>query len=92
VFFPVSAAAFVAGAVYGVWNVWAHGKIPMGAGLLRGGRGLGGLGRGLGGGAQAQSQGEADGHHAHRHWTSGHPKRSPSRRWFSMHVTTHPPT
>jgi glycosyltransferase involved in cell wall biosynthesis len=34
VFFPLSAAAFVLGAVYGVWNVYAHGKIPMGAGML----------------------------------------------------------
>jgi glycosyltransferase involved in cell wall biosynthesis len=34
VFFPLSAAAFVLGAAYGAWNVYAHGKIPMGAGLL----------------------------------------------------------
>jgi glycosyltransferase involved in cell wall biosynthesis len=34
VFFPLSALAFALGAAYGVWNVWAHGKIPMGAGLL----------------------------------------------------------
>ena len=34
VFFPLSALSFVLGAVYGVWNVYAHGKIPMGAGLL----------------------------------------------------------
>jgi glycosyltransferase involved in cell wall biosynthesis len=34
VFFPLSAAAFLLGAVYGVWNVHAYGKIPMGAGLL----------------------------------------------------------
>ena len=34
VFFPLSAAAFLLGAVYGAWNVHAYGKIPMGAGLL----------------------------------------------------------
>jgi glycosyltransferase involved in cell wall biosynthesis len=34
VFFPVSAAAFVLGTVYGVWNVVRHGKIPMGSALL----------------------------------------------------------
>jgi glycosyltransferase involved in cell wall biosynthesis len=34
VFFPVSAAAFVLGSVYGGWNVWAHGKIPNLAALL----------------------------------------------------------
>jgi glycosyltransferase involved in cell wall biosynthesis len=34
VFFPISAAALVSGAAYGLWNVWKHDKIPMGAGLL----------------------------------------------------------
>jgi glycosyltransferase involved in cell wall biosynthesis len=34
VFFPLSAAAFLLGALYGVWNVQAYGKIPMGAALL----------------------------------------------------------
>ncbi len=34
VFFPISLTAFVLGAAYGAWNVAAHGKIPMGAGLL----------------------------------------------------------
>jgi len=34
VFFPLSAAAFLLGALYGVWNVHAYGKIPMGAALL----------------------------------------------------------
>jgi glycosyltransferase involved in cell wall biosynthesis len=34
VFFPVSASAFVLGIAYGLWNVLAHGKIPMGAALL----------------------------------------------------------
>jgi glycosyltransferase involved in cell wall biosynthesis len=34
IFFPLSAAAFLLGALYGVWNVQAHGKIPMGAALL----------------------------------------------------------
>ena len=34
VFFPLSAAAFLLGAAYGLWNVHAYGKIPMGAGLL----------------------------------------------------------
>jgi glycosyltransferase involved in cell wall biosynthesis len=34
VFFPISAAAFVLGAAYGAWNVFVHGKIPMGAALL----------------------------------------------------------
>jgi glycosyltransferase involved in cell wall biosynthesis len=34
VFFPLSAAAFVLGTAYGIWNVQLHGKIPMGAGLL----------------------------------------------------------
>jgi glycosyltransferase involved in cell wall biosynthesis len=34
VFFPVSAAAFVLGVAYGVWNVATHGKIPMGSALL----------------------------------------------------------
>jgi len=34
VFFPLSAAAFLLGTGYGVWNVVAKGKIPMGAALL----------------------------------------------------------
>jgi len=34
IFFPVSAASFLLGAAYGLWNVAAHGKIPMGAALL----------------------------------------------------------
>jgi glycosyltransferase involved in cell wall biosynthesis len=34
IFFPLSAAAFLLGAAYGVWNVQAYGKIPMGAALL----------------------------------------------------------
>ncbi|MFI5183204.1 MAG: glycosyltransferase family 2 protein [Vicinamibacteria bacterium] len=34
IFFPVSAAAFLLGATYGVWNVVDRGKIPMGAALL----------------------------------------------------------
>jgi glycosyltransferase involved in cell wall biosynthesis len=34
VFFPVSAASLLMGILYGAWNVWQHGKIPMGAGLL----------------------------------------------------------
>jgi len=34
VFFPVSALSLLLGAAYGLWNVAAHGKIPMGAGLL----------------------------------------------------------
>jgi glycosyltransferase involved in cell wall biosynthesis len=34
VFFPLSALSLLAGLVYGAWNVWQHGKIPMGAGLL----------------------------------------------------------
>ena len=34
VFFPVSAASFVLGAAYGLWNVERHGKIPMGSALL----------------------------------------------------------
>ena len=34
VFFPLSAAAFLLGLAYGVWNVLAHGKIPMGSALL----------------------------------------------------------
>jgi glycosyltransferase involved in cell wall biosynthesis len=34
VFFPISSAAFLLGAAYGVWNVIRFGKIPMGAALL----------------------------------------------------------
>ena len=34
VFFPIAALSFLLGSVYGAWNVWWHGKIPMGAGLL----------------------------------------------------------
>ena len=34
VFFPISALSFVLGVAYGIWNVYAHGKIPMGSALL----------------------------------------------------------
>ena len=34
IFFPISAASFLLGTAYGVWNVATHGKIPMGAALL----------------------------------------------------------
>jgi glycosyltransferase involved in cell wall biosynthesis len=34
VFFPISAVSFVLGAAYGLWNVYVHGKIPMGSALL----------------------------------------------------------
>lgn len=34
VFFPISAASFLLGVGYGVWNVVEHGKIPMGSALL----------------------------------------------------------
>lgn len=34
VFFPISATAFLLGLAYGIWNVAAHGKIPMGSALL----------------------------------------------------------
>jgi glycosyltransferase involved in cell wall biosynthesis len=34
VFFPLSAAALLAGTAYGAWNVIEHGKIPMGSALL----------------------------------------------------------
>jgi glycosyltransferase involved in cell wall biosynthesis len=34
VFFPLSAGAFVLGTAYGIWNVIARGKIPMGSALL----------------------------------------------------------
>jgi glycosyltransferase involved in cell wall biosynthesis len=34
VFFPLSAASFLMGVAYGIWNVSQYGKIPMGAGLL----------------------------------------------------------
>lgn len=34
VFFPIAAASFLLGAAYGLWNVVAHGKIPMGSALL----------------------------------------------------------
>jgi glycosyltransferase involved in cell wall biosynthesis len=34
VFFPISAASLLLGIAYGVWNVWAFGKIPMGSALL----------------------------------------------------------
>lgn len=34
VFAPVSAASFLAGTAYGLWNVISFGKIPMGAALL----------------------------------------------------------
>jgi glycosyltransferase involved in cell wall biosynthesis len=33
VFFPVSLLSLVVGVGYGAWNVWARGKIPMGASL-----------------------------------------------------------
>jgi hypothetical protein len=34
VFLPISAAALAVGLAYGLWNVLAYGKIPMGAALL----------------------------------------------------------
>jgi glycosyltransferase involved in cell wall biosynthesis len=34
VFFPISAVSFLLGLLYGVWNVYVHGKIPMGSALL----------------------------------------------------------
>ena len=34
VFFPIALTSFLTGAAYGLWNVWRHDKIPMGAGLL----------------------------------------------------------
>jgi glycosyltransferase involved in cell wall biosynthesis len=34
IFFPLSAASFLLGSAYGLWNVVVHGKIPMGAALL----------------------------------------------------------
>jgi glycosyltransferase involved in cell wall biosynthesis len=34
VFFPISAASFLLGLLYGVWNVAVHGNIPMGSALL----------------------------------------------------------
>jgi glycosyltransferase involved in cell wall biosynthesis len=34
IFFPIAAASLAVGCAYGVWNVLAHGKIPMGAALL----------------------------------------------------------
>jgi glycosyltransferase involved in cell wall biosynthesis len=34
VFFPISAASFLIGLLYGIWNVAVHGKIPMGSALL----------------------------------------------------------
>lgn len=34
VFFPLSAASFLTGSLYGMWNVYSFGKIPMGAALL----------------------------------------------------------
>jgi len=34
IFFPMSAAALLLGLAYGLWNVHAYGKIPMGAALL----------------------------------------------------------
>jgi glycosyltransferase involved in cell wall biosynthesis len=34
IFFPLSAAALLMGLAYGLWNVHAYGKIPMGAALL----------------------------------------------------------
>ena len=34
IFVPISAASFATGAAYGVWNAFAHGRIPNGAVLL----------------------------------------------------------
>jgi glycosyltransferase involved in cell wall biosynthesis len=34
IFFPVSAASFLLGSAYAVWNITTDGKIPMGAALL----------------------------------------------------------
>src|SRR6185436_14957721 len=34
VFFPISLVSLLLGLAYGAWNVWAHGKIPMGSALL----------------------------------------------------------
>ncbi|HEY3119559.1 MAG TPA: glycosyltransferase family 2 protein [Vicinamibacteria bacterium] len=34
IFFPISAASLAVGLAYGLWNVYAYGKIPMGAALL----------------------------------------------------------
>ena len=34
VFFPISAVSFLLGLLYGIWNVYFHGKIPMGSALL----------------------------------------------------------
>jgi len=34
VFFPIAAVSFLLGLGYGIWNLWAHGKIPMGSALL----------------------------------------------------------
>jgi glycosyltransferase involved in cell wall biosynthesis len=34
VFFPIAAVSFLLGLAYGAWNVWEHGKIPMGSALL----------------------------------------------------------
>jgi glycosyltransferase involved in cell wall biosynthesis len=34
IFVPISAGTFVAGAIYGIWNAFAHGRIPNGAVLL----------------------------------------------------------
>jgi glycosyltransferase involved in cell wall biosynthesis len=34
VFFPIALTSVLTGAAYGLWNVWRHDKIPMGAGLL----------------------------------------------------------
>jgi glycosyltransferase involved in cell wall biosynthesis len=34
VFFPISAASLLVGLAYGLWNVQAYGKIPMGSALL----------------------------------------------------------
>ena len=34
IFVPISAATFAAGAAYGIWNAFAHGRIPNGAVLL----------------------------------------------------------
>jgi glycosyltransferase involved in cell wall biosynthesis len=34
IFFPIAATSLAVGCGYGLWNVFAHGKIPMGAALL----------------------------------------------------------
>ena len=34
IFLPVSALSFVAGSIYGIWNMMTNGKIPNGAVIL----------------------------------------------------------